>query len=382
MAWEAGTLSAQANDPARGTSGCVDDTWAATSTVDAPGPRSGHTAIWTDSEIIVWGGFGGGWLNTGGRYDPATDSWTATSTEGAPSAAQDHTAVWTGTEMIVWGGEGSGGYRVNSGGRYDPATDSWTATSTEGAPSARDNHTAVWTGKEMLVWGGYGYPGCPGFGFCNTGGRYDPATDTWTTISTEGAPSPRSGHTAVWNGTEMIVWGGAFIGTDRVRVFHNTGGRYDPVTDTWTATTLAGAPIGRWQHTAVWTGSEMIVWSGVTSCDDVCHVTNTGGRYDPATDTWTATSLAGASSVRRLPTAVWTGQEMLVWGGEGRGSFFPVNTGGRYDPVTDTWTATSLDGAPSGRCKHTAVWTGTEMIVLGGYDFRSRLDTGGRYCAR
>ena len=278
MAWEAGTLSAQANDPARGTSGCVDDTWAATSTVDAPGPRSGHTAIWTDSEIIVWGGFGGGWLNTGGRYDPATD--------------------------------------------------------------------------------------------------------TWTTISTEGAPSPRSGHTAVWNGTEMIVWGGAFIGTDRVRVFHNTGGRYDPVTDTWTATTLAGAPIGRWQHTAVWTGSEMIVWSGVTSCDDVCHVTNTGGRYDPATDTWTATSLAGASSVRRLPTAVWTGQEMLVWGGEGRGSFFPVNTGGRYDPVTDTWTATSLDGAPSGRCKHTAVWTGTEMIVLGGYDFRSRLDTGGRYCAR
>ena len=43
-------------------------------------------------------------LNTGGRYNPSTDSWTATSTTNAPSARADHTAVWTGSEMIVWGG--------------------------------------------------------------------------------------------------------------------------------------------------------------------------------------------------------------------------------------------------------------------------------------
>jgi hypothetical protein len=33
--------------------------------------------------------------------------------------------------------------------------DTWTATSTDGAPSARRNHTAVWTGSEMIIWGGY-----------------------------------------------------------------------------------------------------------------------------------------------------------------------------------------------------------------------------------
>src|SRR5882724_4064751 len=33
--------------------------------------------------------------------------------------------------------------------------DSWTATSTS-APAARDTHTAVWTGSEMIVWGGAG----------------------------------------------------------------------------------------------------------------------------------------------------------------------------------------------------------------------------------
>ena len=43
-------------------------------------------------------------FNTGGRYDPATDSWRPTSTQNAPSARSGPTAVWTGSEMIVWGG--------------------------------------------------------------------------------------------------------------------------------------------------------------------------------------------------------------------------------------------------------------------------------------
>ena len=61
--------------------------------------------------------------------------------------------MWTGSEMIVWGGDA---YRavLNTGGRYNPSTDSWTATSTTNAPTARIGHTAVWTGSEMIVWGG------------------------------------------------------------------------------------------------------------------------------------------------------------------------------------------------------------------------------------
>src|SRR6266513_1758169 len=89
--------------------GCTDDTWTATSTTSAPAGRQRHTAVWTGSEMIVWGGLGSGsGLNTGGRYNPSTDSWTATSTTGAPAARAAHTAVWTGSEMIVWGGLGSG----------------------------------------------------------------------------------------------------------------------------------------------------------------------------------------------------------------------------------------------------------------------------------
>ena len=115
--------------------------------------------------MIVWSGFDGfSRLNTGGRYDPDTDSWTATSTTNAPSGRTAHTAQWSGSEMIVWGGNPG---PLNTGGRYDPGTDSWTATSTTDAPSARRLHTAVWTGSEMIVWGGVN-----GTVRLNTGGRY------------------------------------------------------------------------------------------------------------------------------------------------------------------------------------------------------------------
>src|SRR6266542_2179506 len=115
-----------------GTGGCIDDTWTATSTVNPPDARDGHTAVWTGSEMIIWGGYNNGNdLNSGGRYNPATDSWTPTSTANAPAARESHIAVWTGSEMIVWGGLGCGSNcRLNTGGRYNPNTNNWVATST------------------------------------------------------------------------------------------------------------------------------------------------------------------------------------------------------------------------------------------------------------
>src|SRR5205807_522573 len=123
---------------------------------DDPSPRVRHTAVWTGSEMIIWGGNDGQAVNTGGRYDPTTDSWTATSTTNAPAVRYIHTAVWTGSEMIVWGGLQNERFYLglNTGGRYNPSTDTWTATNTTNAPTGRFSHTAIWTGSEMIVWGG------------------------------------------------------------------------------------------------------------------------------------------------------------------------------------------------------------------------------------
>jgi N-acetylneuraminic acid mutarotase len=343
--------------------GCTDDTWTATSTVNAPSARGGHTAVWTGSEMIVWGGIYCFWpagcihFNTGGRYNPSTNSWTATSTNSAPEGRYRHTAVWTGSEMIVWGGLGDFGF-LNTGGRYNPSTDSWIATSTTNAPSARNYHTAVWTGSEMIVWGG-----SVDTSEFSTGGRYNPMTDSWTATSTTNAPSARNYHTAVWTGREMIVWGGG--GESGLL---NTGGRYNPGTDRWTTTSSTNAPVRRYLHTAVWTGSEMIVWGGANRI-----YLKSGARYNPSADGWRATSMTNAPGARVGHKAVWTGNQMIVWGGSDGTNY--LNTGGRYSPGANSWTATSTINTPNGGSSHAAVWSGSQMIVWGGSI------TGGRYCA-
>src|SRR6266496_3257834 len=201
-----------------GASGCTNDTWAATTTANAPSARYSHTAVWTGTEMIVWGSYD--YATTGGRYNPGTDSWTSTSTTNAPSRRQFFTAVWTGNEMIVWGGFNGTSF-LNTGRRYNPGTDSWVATSTSNAPSGRETHTAVWTGSERIVWSGDS-DGSD----VSTGGRYTPDTNSWTATSTTNAPSGRELHTAVWTGAEMIVWGGGHTTS-----LLNTGGRYNPSID-------------------------------------------------------------------------------------------------------------------------------------------------------
>jgi hypothetical protein len=52
-----------------------DDTWH-NGSLDLPAPLTHHTAVWTGSEMIVWGGFVSP-KDSGARYDPATDTWSA-----------------------------------------------------------------------------------------------------------------------------------------------------------------------------------------------------------------------------------------------------------------------------------------------------------------
>ncbi|HJQ99160.1 MAG TPA: MopE-related protein [Candidatus Polarisedimenticolaceae bacterium] len=371
------------------------DTWLATS-AGFP-PLSRHTAVWTGSRMIVWGGVTE--FYAGGIYDPGTDSWVGTS---APfSGRLGHSAVWTGSRMIIWGG-----YGLNTGAALDPSTNTWTLTATANAPSGRGYHSAVWTGTRMIVWGGVNYPN-----YYNSGGEYDPITDTWIATSLGGsAPTARSGHMAVWTGSRMIVWGGAGFASPPT----NTGGMYDPVARSWVATSTGAnvppadsgapgvwtgsemivwgngsrtgarynpvtnawtpiappevAPAARFGHTAVWTGAEMIVWGGGPS--NVTRLAS-GGRYDPATDTWTATPALAAPTARDFHTAVWTGVEMIVWGGRASGD---TNTGARYDPQSNLWKATATAGAPPARSRHVAVWTGTRMLIWGAEPGGGRYD--------
>ena len=183
----------------------------------APSARYYHSMAWTGAELLLWGGYNAvDWpagLGDGAAYDPASDTWRPLSSAGAPQGRSSHSAVWTGSAMIVFGGigcgdSGSGPALCQGGGRYDPVADRWDSLSPFDAPSARTGHSAVWTGHEMIVWGGQSAQ-CQYGSACADGAAYDPDTDRWRALAVPPFVGPRAMHVAVWTGTAMLVWGGA-----------------------------------------------------------------------------------------------------------------------------------------------------------------------------
>lgn len=344
------------------------EVWQAGNSSGAPSGRFSGVTVWTGTEMLIWGGYNGAArLGDGARYNPVTDTWASIASTGAPSARLWHTAIWTGTEMIVWGGDPSGDSGINTGARYNPLLNTWNPVSTAGAPSGRRSHSAVWTGSEMIIWGGDN-GGINAGNPKNDGARYNPVTDTWTPIATTAAPSVRTFHSAVWIGTEMIIWGGYQYGNGLAEGQLGDGARYSLANDSWTPISDLSAPTARTMAAVVWSGSEMIVWGGVIPGPSA--TAGDGARYNPASNTWTPISSNGAPSRRgdypmlSIPS-VWTGSEMLIWGGRANGSG-GLNDGARYNPLNNTWTAITTHGAPTARYANFAVWAGDRMIVWGG----------------
>ena len=200
-------------------------------------------------------------------------------------------------------------------------------------------------------------------------------------IAREGAPRGRADHTAIWTGREVVIWGGddavprEDTGYAPVAAHPlGDGARYDPAADRWAPVAARGAPDARATHTAVWTGGAMLVWGGVGADGEILA---TGGAYDPAQDSWRPLATRDAPPARSLHSAIWTGREMIVWGG--RGGRIELATGSAYNPETGVWRALATKQAPRPRASHAAVWTGQEMIVWGGRGGGVERRDGGRY---
>jgi N-acetylneuraminic acid mutarotase len=127
-------------------------------------------------------------------------------------------------------------------------------------------------------------------------------------------------------------------------------------------TPLANAPLNaRSGQSTVYTGTEMMIWGGLQSASPV----NTGMRYNTSTDTWTSMTTVGAPTARSEHSAVWTGSEMIVFGGmDGSVS---LTDGGRYNPSTNSWT--TMSNMVYARANAAAVWTGSVVLVFGGCSY-------------
>jgi hypothetical protein len=273
-------------------------------------------------------------LADGFRYDPETDAWRPLP-ESQLGPRENYSVVWTGDEMVIWGGfrtEARQPVYLTDGARYDPDLNRWWAIRSDGAPTGRFWQSTVWTGQEMIIWGGHGqYEPGGGAPYLDDGGRYDPSSDAWRPLNSEEAPTARYQHSAAWTGSEMIIWGGRPAPQDEP----GDGGLYDPVRDTWIPIATEGAPSSRWNHTGTWTGSGFVVWGGLRIGS------GRGGpppyrldavQYHPTSDMWTPLEVPDELvKPRRLHTAVWADGELIVWGGAGEDRTF-YNDGVRYRP--------------------------------------------------
>ncbi len=283
-----------------------------------------------------------------------------------------HKAVWTGTEMIF-----IGGIPDNSGLRYNPSANTWALMNKSNAPALGEEVHAFWSGTQLIVWDAYH----------RVGGRYTPGLDSWTAINEASAPSARAGSSAAFANGYFVVWGGS--DPDDEQVLFNTGGRYNPVNNTWTATTLANVPFRRADATATAIGTDIIFYGGRTT--NFYYVSNafsgvetvhgfaemaSGSRYNPAANTWA--DIANSPFGRYRHSATWSGTYLLVWGGVDlvfeRPSqpepysltAQPLKSGARYDPVADSWTPLSTNGQPNVVVDHSAVWSSTGSLLIWG----------------
>jgi N-acetylneuraminic acid mutarotase len=334
--------------------------------------RRSHSAVWTGTSMIVWGGCAAmekPSYGDGASYDPATSSWKLIKDSGL-AARYLHAAAWSGTEMLIIGGilapSPFGGYTVaKDGALYDPSTDSWSPPVT--LPGAtRYSTVAVWstTTSEFLVWGGFSGSTRLGDGYA-----YKPSTKTWRTMSAVGAPTARNGHEAAWTGTRMIVIGGAAGSTG---YYAADAYSYDPVADTWETLTPPSGYIGRIGSTpGLSSGGKIAFWGGRASWKTT-DLLGDGLLFDSGS----LTAIAEPSATilpnpkRENPAGWWSGARLFVWGGRGSEGWVGVDTGASFDLATKAWTAMPTAKAPSARYAPTAVVNTTNgaAYVWGGYN--------------
>ncbi|HEY7360690.1 MAG TPA: NHL repeat-containing protein, partial [Streptosporangiaceae bacterium] len=134
---------------------------------------------------------------------------------------------------------------------------------------------------------------------------------SWRRLPAAPLPKGTGQLTAAWTGSSMILYG---------RGSHNVAAAYAPATNTWRRLSPPRGPGGAYEGTnrSVWTGTEMLV-AGIPTV-----------AYDPLTGRWRTLPRASLTLITGL--VVWTGREVIGWGGGCCGEAW--NGGAAYNPAT------------------------------------------------
>lgn len=314
----------------------------------------------------------------GAIWSPGTNTW-APMAPSPLSGREDAAAIWDGQKMIIWGG-GVESYSANlaydDGATYDPSTNSW-AKLPPAPISARGGVTGLWDGRQAIfVAGATRYAGLATKGDVIAAAVYDPTTSSWSRLPVFPAPGRGGaiGITALWSGRELLVWATYLLPSNTpgsIGAPKQVAASWAPGAPSWQV--LAVPPFPTLGATATWDGKRAILVGG-SSClpgQLGCVASPLTTSFDPSTKKWSKVSpnrvtasaesfvSTGAALValdadvgetadnnqtvlspgdgevasitghgwRRLrpfplgvsqgATTLWTGKDLLVWGGEG-----------------------------------------------------------------
>jgi hypothetical protein len=337
-------------------------------------PRGGASVIWTGHQLIVWGGasasHGQALQANGAAYDPSAGRWRPLPA-GPLSPRVGQTAVWTGTEMVVWGGYdrlAHRQFRVSAdGAAYSPTTRRWRVLPP--APlSARADAIGIWTGGRVILLGGHPAVTSNTARGYRDGAAYDPVRHQWRHIAPPKSPRghPLTWDTAVGARGRLLAW--SQWATER-QLSPNSSTSSGGV-DLFTYTDRTG----RWRllptkpselpavEEALWTGQEAIVRGSTYNCGPCSgpFVPEATELYTPRKNGWTRLPpdpLGGDHLV-----SAWTGAALFSF--DAGGQYGPTRPGDAtaYDPRAKRWR--ELPGAPFG-CdpEQSPQWTGRQILM-------------------
>lgn len=246
----------------------------------------------------------------GAVYNPHTNIWRRLP-NGPLGVREGYASVWTGKELLIFGGHAGDGIATPTAAAVNPQTGSWQRLPTlDAVKGLAVANGAVWDGREAFVSGDlYHHDRFAGPILL----AFSPETDKVREIDLAKAPiapNQRSQLDPVgWSGTEVVFWTGAVSSSSLVV-------RYNPASGRWKKASAAPC-----------TGSTQIAWirNGVVAGCGTSGVQ----IYSPRTDSWrTINTEPSPLNTKERSAIVWTGTNLIVWSGAVSKPFNPTPADG------------------------------------------------------
>lgn len=274
-----------------------------------PGRFQGNAAAW-GGYIFYVGGYSGVWHNQIVRYDPRTGAVTNFGT--LPQARVNMGVVTIGNFIYIFGGYNSSLTYFNDVLKFNPSTGG-AATVIAGAtmPSGRCCFPVVTDGSVAYLFGGWNPT--VGLGRSNQILKFNPATNTFTTMSVP-LPSARNLSAAAWHNGRAYVMGGV-SGSGQLREIVE----YNPTANTVT-TRSEQLPVSLIDFDAVSDGKAIYAVGGSSAGTMQSQIL----RYDPGSSS--VTTVGNLPSGRDALGVAFTDTDASIYvlGGEDQSQAYPT----------------------------------------------------------